>query len=106
MMNPSPLLGDRTDSNTELQLDWKRVPFAEMKKRGWIHHVPREASEAKRVLDSWMAPVRIPDFAPLYRRHVRSTKAVNQEGLIIWTAQISKRALAHQPSGKFDSTWS
>jgi HTH-type transcriptional regulator/antitoxin HigA len=31
---------------------------------------------------------------------------VDPERLIIWTAQVAKRALADPPSGKFDSTWS
>ena len=35
------LLGDRADANAELELDWRRVPFAEMRKRGWIDRVPQ-----------------------------------------------------------------
>jgi HTH-type transcriptional regulator/antitoxin HigA len=37
---------------------------------------------------------------------VRSAKTVDPEKLVIWTAQVAKRALAQPPSGKFDSTWS
>ena len=102
----SSLLGDRGDANPNLQLDWKRVPFGEMLKRGWIARVPRDASEAKRILDSWMSPVRTIEFAPLYRRHVRSAKSVDQEKLIIWTAQVAKRAVDHPPTGTFDPAWS
>lgn len=100
------LLGDRANANGELDLDWKRVPFAHMKERGWISRVPRTASEARDLLELWMGPVRTLDFAPLYRRHVRSAKSVDHEKLVIWTAQVAKTALAHPPSGKFDSTWS
>jgi HTH-type transcriptional regulator/antitoxin HigA len=100
------LLGDRADANTELNLDWKRVPFADMRKRGWINRVPRDASEAKQLLELWMGPVRTLEFAPLYRRHVRSAKSVDQERLVIWTAAVAKSALAHPPSGKFDPAWS
>lgn len=100
------LLGDRAQADTELDLDWKRVPFQEMKKRGWINQVPRTASDAKHVLESWMSPVRTAELAPLYRRHVRSAKAVDHEKLLVWTAQVAKRALTHPPAGKFDPEWS
>lgn len=100
------LLGDRADANTEFNLDWKRVPFADMRKRGWINRMPHDASDARQLLESWMDPVRILEFAPLYRRHVRSAKPVDQEKLVIWTAQVAKKALNHRPSGKFDSSWS
>ncbi len=100
------LLGDRAKSDSELDLDWKRVPFSEMKKRGWINQIPRGASEAKRVLESWMGLVRTAELAPLYRRHVRSAKVVDHEKLVIWTAQVAKKALADPPSGRFDPNWS
>jgi HTH-type transcriptional regulator/antitoxin HigA len=100
------LLGERANADTQLDLDWKRVPFSEMKKRGWINQLPRNASEAKNLVESWMGPVRTTEFAPLYRRHVRSAKAVDHEKLVVWTAQVAKTALAHPPSGRFDSAWS
>jgi HTH-type transcriptional regulator / antitoxin HigA len=100
------LLGDRGNVDGELDLDWKRVPFAEMKRRGWIDHTPRNPLDAKHLLESWMGPVRTLEFAPLYRRHVRSAKSVDHEKLVVWTAQVAKRALASPPSGTFDSTWS
>jgi HTH-type transcriptional regulator/antitoxin HigA len=100
------LLGDRADTNAELDLDWKRVPFATMRSRGWINRIPRDASEAKRILDSWLGSIRPLDFAPLYRRHVRSAKLVDQEKLAIWTVQVAKRAMAQPASGQFDATWS
>jgi HTH-type transcriptional regulator / antitoxin HigA len=100
------LLGDRANSDTDLNLDWKRVPFADMRRRGWISRTPRDASEAKHLLESWMGPVRSLDLAPLFRRHVRSARSVDQERLVVWTAAVAKTALAHTPSGKFDSTWS
>ena len=53
-----------------------------------------------------MGPVRALEFAPLYRRHVRSAKSVDQERLVIWTAAVAKSALAHPPSGKFEHAWS
>jgi len=60
-----------------------------MRDRGWIDRVPRNAPDAKRLLDSWMGPVRTLEFGSLYRRHVRSAKSVDQEGLIIWTPQLA-----------------
>jgi HTH-type transcriptional regulator/antitoxin HigA len=90
------LLGDRANSDTDLNLDWKRVPFADMRRRGWISRTPRDASEAKHLLESWMGPVRSLDL----------TRSVDQERLVVWTAAVAKTALAHTPSGKFDSTWS
>lgn len=100
------LLGDRADAETGLNLDWKRVPFMEMKNRGWIGEVPRSPSEANDVLQSWMGPLRQSELAPLYRRHVRSAKTVDHERLIIWTAQVAKAALNEPPTGDFDSAWS
>jgi HTH-type transcriptional regulator / antitoxin HigA len=100
------LLGDRADAVDELNLDWKRVPFADMRKRGWINRVPRDAREAKELLESWMGPIRVLEFAPLYRRHVRSARSVDQERLVVWTAAVAKKALAHPPAGKFDPAWS
>ena len=100
------LLGDRTKADSQLDLDWKHVPFLEMERRGWINQVPRSASEAKHVLDSWMEPVRTAELAPLYRRHVRSAKAVDHEKLVVWTAQVAKKALADRPSGRFHPKWS
>lgn len=100
------LLGDRANQNGELAFEWKRVPFADMKKRGWIDRIPRNASEAKHLLEAWMGPFRSFAFAALYRRHVRSSKSVDHERLAIWTAQVVKTALANPPSGKFDATWS
>jgi HTH-type transcriptional regulator/antitoxin HigA len=100
------LLGDRAKADSQLDLDWKRVPFSEMKRRGWINKVPRNASDAKLVIDSWMGPVRTVELAPLYRRHVRSAKAVDHERLVVWTAQVAKKALADRPSGRFDPNWS
>jgi HTH-type transcriptional regulator/antitoxin HigA len=100
------LLGDRTDASDELNLDWKRVPFADMRKRGWINRVPKDAREAKELLESWMGPTRMLECAPLYRRHVRSAKSVDQERLVVWTAAVAKKALADPPAGKFDPAWS
>lgn len=100
------LLGDRAKADSQLDLDWKRVPFSEMKKRGWINQVPRNASDAKHLLDSWMGAVRTAELAPLYRRHVRSAKAVDHEKLVVWTAQVAKKALADRPSRRFDPNWS
>jgi HTH-type transcriptional regulator/antitoxin HigA len=100
------LLSDRTEAKTELDLDWKRVPFSKMKMRGWIDRTPRDAAEARRVLDSWLGSIRPIDFASLYRRHVRSAKSVDQEKLIVWTVQVAKRAMSQSASGKFDATWS
>lgn len=99
------LLGERAAAR-ELDLEWNRVPFSEMKKRGWIDHLPRNASDARRVFEAWIAPVRVAELAPLYRRHVRSAKAVDHEKLAVWTAQVAKRALAHPLPGAFDSSWS
>jgi HTH-type transcriptional regulator / antitoxin HigA len=53
-----------------------------------------------------MAPVRLVELAPLYRRHVRSAKSVDHEPLVVWTAQVAKRVLANPPSGTFESGWS
>ncbi len=100
------LVSDRAKAASELDLDWKRVPFSEMKKRGWINRIPHNASEAKHLLDWWMGPVRAAELVPLYRRHVRSAKAVDHEKLVVWTAQVAKKALAHPPSGRFDPNWS
>ncbi|HUP39741.1 MAG TPA: ImmA/IrrE family metallo-endopeptidase [Vicinamibacterales bacterium] len=102
----SSLLGNRADANDDVNFDWRQVPFREMKKRGWINRVPRDSSDAQSILDAWMAPVRLLDFAPLYRRHVRSARPIGQEQLVIWTTQVAKTALAHPPSGNFDPTWS
>ena len=102
----SSLLSERAKGDMEVDLDWKRVPFSEMKKRGWIDQLPRGAADAKRLFESWIAPVRSLELAPLYRRHVRSAKAVDHEKLVVWTAQVAKRALSHPPSGSFDSSWS
>lgn len=100
------LLSDRVRADAELAFDWKRVPFPEMKARGWINQLPRSASEAKHLLESWMEPIRPVELAPLYRHHVRSAKAIDHERLAIWTVQVAKRALISPPSGKFDSSWS
>lgn len=100
------LLSESAKADTELDLDWKRVPFTEMKKRGWINQIPRNGAEAKHLLASWMGPVRTSELAPLYRRHVRCAKAVDHEKLMVWTAQVAKTAIAHPPSGKFDPDWS
>jgi HTH-type transcriptional regulator / antitoxin HigA len=102
----SSLLGDRPREDAEVNLEWKRVPFSEMKKRGWIERLPRNASDAKQLFESWIAPVRPVELAPLYKRHVRSAKAPDHEKLVVWTAQVAKRALSHSPVGKFDPTWS
>lgn len=96
------LLGDRARADSQFDLDWKRVPFSEMKRRGWINQIPRNASQAKYLLESWMAPVRAAELAPLYRRHVRSAKTVDHEKLVIWTVKVAKKALVNRPSGKFD----
>lgn len=100
------LLGDRSRTDSQLELDWKKVPFAEMKKRGWTDRVPRSASEAKHVLDSWLNPVRVVELVPLYKRHVRSAKPVDHEKLVVWTAQVAKKALKTPPSGRFDASLS
>ena len=102
----SSLLGDRPREDAEVNLDWKRLPFSEMKKRGWIDRLPRNASDAKQLFESWIAPVRPVELAPLYKRHVRSAKTIDHEKLVVWTAQVAKRVLSHSPSGKFDPTWS
>lgn len=100
------LLGDRPQTDSQLELDWKKVPFAEMKKRGWINRLPRSTSEAKDVLDSWLDPIRIAELAPLYRQHVRSAKPVDHEKLVVWTAQVAKNALDKPPPGRFEATFS
>ena len=100
------LLGDRPQTDSQLELDWKKVPFAEMKTRGWIHRIPRSASEAKQVLDLWLEPVRVTEIAPLYRGHVRSAKSVDHEKLVVWTAQVAKKALENTPTGRFERTLS
>jgi HTH-type transcriptional regulator / antitoxin HigA len=100
------LLGDRTQTDSQLKLDWKKVPFAEMKKRGWTKRLPRTASEAKHILDSWLDPVRVIELAPLYKRHVRSAKPVDHEKLVVWTAQVAKKALENPPSGRFETSFS
>lgn len=100
------LLGDRRRVESELDLDWKRVPFSEMKRRGWIDQVPRNASQAKYLLESWLGPVRVAELLPLYRRHVRSVKTVDHEKLVVWTAHVAKKVLANRPSGKFNPNWS
>jgi HTH-type transcriptional regulator / antitoxin HigA len=103
----SSLLGDRASVTTEdLDLDMDKVPFAVMKKRGWIDHIPRTREERRHLLQSWMGPARTLDLAPLYRRHVRCAKAIDREALTVWTAQVAKRALAQPPAGKFDPSWS
>lgn len=99
------LLGERSKADA-LDLDWKRVPFSEMKRRGWVDRVPRNASDARHLFEVWMGPVRAGELAPLYRRHVRSAKAVDHEKLAVWTAQVAKKALAHPPSGVFEPSWS
>lgn len=105
---PAPsLLGNRASSSTEdLDLDVDKVPFAAMKKRRWISLIPRNREEKKHLLESWMGPIRPLDLAPLFRRHVRSARAIDREGLFVWTAQVAKQALALAPSGKFDAVWS
>jgi HTH-type transcriptional regulator/antitoxin HigA len=100
------LLGDGAAEKAELDLDWKRIPFQEMKRRGWITRVARDAGDGKRLFDSWLGSLRTNELAPLFRRHVRSAKSVDQEALIVWTAQVAKRALAHKPRGTFDPRWS
>lgn len=100
------LLGDRTTTNEDVELDWTQVPFAEMKKRRWISDVPRNAAQARELLESWMQPFRTPELVPLYRRHIRAAKAVDYERLLVWTAQVAKRAIEHPPSGTFDPNWS
>jgi HTH-type transcriptional regulator/antitoxin HigA len=100
------LLTDRSKADSELDLDWKRVPFLEMKRRGWINQVPRNAYDAKHLLNSWMGSVRTTELAPLYRRHVRSAKEVDHEKLVVWTAQVAKKAFADRPSVRFDPHWS
>lgn len=102
----SSLLGGRGKEGSEVGLDLRRVPFSDMKKRGWIDRLPRNPADATQLFESWLAPVRSQELAPLYRRHVRSAKTIDHEKLIVWTAQVAKRALSHSPSGKFDSTWS
>lgn len=86
-------------------LDWKRVPFKAMRDRGWIKIVPRSASEAVRLLEEWASPVGKLHLFPMFRRHVRSIKAVNNEALAVWTIQVARRALKNPPSGQFESTW-
>ena len=100
------LLGERTRTSEDVELDWTRVPFAEMKKRRWINAVPRNASQARELLESWVHPFRLAELAPLYRRHVRTAKATDYESLVVWSAQVAKRAIEHPPSGSFDSAWS
>src|SRR5262249_35193256 len=60
------LVEDRPKLDSPHDLDWKRVPFREMKKKGWIDHLPQNAPEAKHLLDSWMGPLRATELAPLY----------------------------------------
>lgn len=100
------LLGDRPQTDSQLELDWKKVPFAEMKKRGWTNRLPRSASEAKHILDSWLDPVRVVELAPLYRRHVRSAKPVDHEKLVVWTAQVAKKVLDKPPAGRLEANLS
>lgn len=88
------------------ELNWKRVPFVEMRDRGWIKSLPRSAAEALSVLREWASPVEALELFPMFKRHVRSVKAVNHEALAVWTIQVAKRALEEPPSGKFESTWS
>ena len=99
------LLGDRSSAQ-DLDLEWSRVPFAEMKKRGWIDRLPRNASDARPLFEAWLGSVRVSELAPLYRRHVRSAKSVDHEKLAVWTARVAKRTVSDPPSGTFDSRWS
>jgi HTH-type transcriptional regulator/antitoxin HigA len=99
------LLGERSKTD-ELDLEWSRVPFSEMKKRGWVDRLPRNASDARHLFETWMGPLRAGELAPLYRRHVRSARAVDHEKLAVWTTQVAKKALAQPPSGTFDPSWS
>jgi HTH-type transcriptional regulator / antitoxin HigA len=100
----SLLSDNRVEETTKL--NWKRVPFAEMRRRGWIQNLPRSASEAARLLEEWASPVRDLELAPMYRHHIRSAKTVNHESLAVWTIQVAKRALEAPPSGEFSSEWS
>jgi HTH-type transcriptional regulator/antitoxin HigA len=100
------LLGARARADAQLDLDWKKVPFGEMKRREWIDRIPRSAGEATQLLQSWLGPIRIQELAPLFRSHVRSAKPVDHEKLVIWTVQVAKKAVAKPPSGAFDPAWS
>ena len=88
------------------ELNWKRLPFSQMRDRGWIKSMPRTASEAGRLFQEWASPVEMRELSPMFKRHVRSVKALSDEALAVWTVQVAKRALQQPPSGKFEPTWS
>jgi HTH-type transcriptional regulator/antitoxin HigA len=86
-------------------VDWKKVPFQEMKKRGWINRIPTSAEAATTLLNEWVRPLQ-PSFGlqALYRlrRHVRSARPVDDGALFVWTARVAMKAIEREPEGRFD----
>jgi HTH-type transcriptional regulator/antitoxin HigA len=87
--------------------DWKKAPFKEMKRRGWIERIPSTAREAEDRLRHWLRPLQpFWNMSAMYRiqRHVRSAREVDQEALVVWRARVVMKAIEAEPKVRFDSS--
>jgi HTH-type transcriptional regulator/antitoxin HigA len=80
------------------EIDWRRFPIAEMRKRGWFKDFQGTLAEAKERAEELIAPLIFPngveaESIPCFlRRSVRSDVKMDEYALSAWCARVLARA--------------
>jgi HTH-type transcriptional regulator/antitoxin HigA len=80
------------------EIDWRRFPIAEMRKRGWFKDFQGTLVEAKERAEELIAPLIFPngveaESIPCFlRRSVRSDREMDKDALTMWCARVLARA--------------
>lgn len=100
------LIGDAETTPTALPLDWKKFPFNEMRKKGWLGDAKGTLKEVKdqaeELLKKFFSGVDKSLLQDAYLRQiVRSSGKLDPYALIAWKAQVLKQAAAQKSIGSY-----
>ena len=94
------LVGEQTHSES---INWDKFPLKEMKKRGWIDDINKNAAE---IITSFLQPIQQQIAVPALLRqtnHIRSAKEMNKYALFIWKARVIMVAKEMRGSTHYNS---
>lgn len=81
----------------DLDIDWRKFPLAEMRKRGWISTDTKNLQDsAEDIVRAFLEPLgNSQAISALYRRTLtgRSARATDRYATLAWTARVTIRAL-------------
>ena len=98
------LLQERNPSYLEeTDIDWRRFPIREMVNRGWIEERTAKTDPEQAIRDFLDIGIEKGIFEFAFRKtdNFRTARSIDRYALLIWVAQVIKRALHEPPEGRY-----